>query len=117
MEDKFEIRKAIIKIALEDYILALKNTVGYIDGSDCSLEPETNLVDIYFSREDAEKWIDRTVRLMIYDNNVLIEYEYIAGDETVSFDTVWFMNSNKRYPIDGTLYSEECYNDIVKYLA
>lgn len=112
----YEIKKAIIRIDLEEYADNLWRYPGQIDCASCNREAnEVTLVDSYDDLECAEANIDRTVYVTIDDQNVTLAYEFIAGEETVYFNHAKF-NDNV-YPCDDTFFSNECYSVISNCLS
>ena len=81
------INRAVIRIEIEDYISAIQNNYGYIDGADY---------------------------LTITENEAVLEYEYISGAENVYFNKVNFMGNV--YPVSEDLKSASCYKAIKEYL-
>lgn len=118
--------REVIRIDLEDYIRGLKENPGYIDGSKTFLESSESR-GLYACKtvEEAEAEIDRTLHLEITESEAVIEYERIAADEwdeerndlpeDVAFREAEFEGVS--YPIGDDLYSEDCYEAILKSLG
>lgn len=116
MKGQISIKKAVIRIDLEDYINGLRDHPCYIDGTDCFLEAsEESIVSEVANIEEAEVEIDRTVYLTINDKEAVIEYEYITESEAIYFNVVDF--NGAVYPLDNTMRSEACYEAIKNYLT
>ena len=110
------INKAVIRIEIEDYISAIQNNYGYIDGADYFLVPaEDRVVSVCETVEEAEAEIDQTVYLTITENEAVLEYEYISGAENVYFNKVNFMGNI--YPLTEDFKSASCYEEIIKFLS
>lgn len=105
---------ATVKIDIVEYIDGLRENPGYVDGSLSFYESDDKIVMAYDTLEEAEAEIDNTVYLRITNNEAIIEYEYIAGEENVYFNNVEFMG--KKYGIDCVMFSKECYDAIIKEL-
>lgn len=111
----YEIRKAIIKIDLDEYTENLWRYPGQIDCASCNREAnEITLVDSYDDLDCAEANIDTTVYVSIDDQNVTLSYEFIAGEETVYIKDCQY--NGVLYPCDETFFSKECYEKIMQDL-
>lgn len=111
----YEIRKAIIKIDLDEYTENLWRYPGQIDCASCNREAnEITLVDSYDDLDCAEANIDTTVYVSIDDQNVTLSYEFIAGEETVYIKDCQY--NGVLYPCDDTFFSKECYEKIMQDL-
>jgi len=120
-----KIIREVIRIDLEDYIRGLKENPGYIDGSKTFPESsESRGLYAYRTVEEAEAETDRTLHLEITESEAVIEYERIAADEwdeecnlpeDVAFREAVFEGVS--YPIGDDLYSEDCYEAILKSLG
>ena len=111
---RVKVMRAIIRIDLEKYIPGLMEHQGYIDGSAVCREPsEEREKDVYDTVGEAEAGIDKTALLEITDDEAVIEYEHIPGEETVYFNEVEFRGVT--YPMDVDLYSPACYEAILAY--
>lgn len=109
------INRAVIRIEIEDYVSAIQNNYGYIDGSDYFLVPaEDRVVSVCETVEEAEAEIDQTIYLTITENEAVLEYEYIPESEKIYFNTVDFMG--KVYDVESDMYSEPCHEAIKEYL-
>lgn len=109
------IKRAIIRIDLDNYINALQNHPGFIDGSASFFEPsEERCVSSYETIEEAEADICKTVYLSFTDTEAVIEYEFINESEEVYFNQVNFMGNV--YPVSKDLFSASCYEAIVNFL-
>ena len=87
----FEIRKAIVRIDIDEYVENFKKFPGYVDAAQNAREPNEELtVDEYETLEEAEQEVDRTLTLDITDSEVTIKYEYISGAEDIYFNKVRF---------------------------
>ena len=109
------IKRAIIRINLNNYIDGINHHLGYIDGAVSFLEPsEERCVSSYESIEEAEADICKTVYLSFTDTEAVIEYEFINESEEVYFNQVNFMGNV--YPVNKNLFSASCYEAIVNFL-
>lgn len=112
----YEIKKATIIIDLEEYADNLWKFPGQIDCSSVNREPSRVVsVDDYDEFESAEANIDSTVYVTIDDSNVVLEYEYISGEETVYIEDCEYCG--EMYPCDDTFFSKKCYEAIMKDLS
>lgn len=109
------IKRAIIRIDLDNYINGLQKYPGFIDGSASFFEPSKEwCVSSYESLEEAEADICKTVYLSLTDTEAVIEYEFINESEEVYFNQVNFMGNV--YPVSKDLFSASCYEAIVNFL-
>ena len=108
------IKRAIIRIDLDNYIKGLQKYPGFIDGSASFFEPSKEwCVSSYESLEEAEADICKTVYLSFTDTEAVIEYEFINESEEVYFNKVNFMGNI--YPVSKDLFSASCYEAILNF--
>lgn len=108
------IKRAIIRIDLDNYIKGLQKYPGFIDGSASFFEPsEERCVSSYETIEEAEADICKTVYLSFTDTEAVIEYEFINESEDVYFNKVNFMGNI--YPVSKDLFSASCYEAILNF--
>lgn len=108
------IKRAIIRIDLDNYIKGLQKYPGFIDGSASFFEPSKEwCVSSYESLEEAEADICKTVYLSFTDTEAVIEYEFINESEEVYFNQVNFMGNV--YPVSKDLFSASCYEAILNF--
>ena len=108
------IKRAIIRIDLDNYIKGLQKYPGFIDGSASFFEPSKEwCVSSYESLEEAEADICKTVYLSLTDTEAVIEYEFINESEEVYFNRVNFMGNV--YPVSKDLFAASCYEAILNF--
>ena len=112
----FEIKKAIIRIDINEYADEMLNHKGHLDCSESTREPNEIISGQEFQTlEDALKEIDNDVYIETDDKNVVITYEYISGHDEVYFSNAVY--EGKKYNIDhDSLFSNYCFNAIKKNL-
>lgn len=109
------IKRAIVRIDLDNYIKGLQKYPGFIDGSASFFEPSKEwCVSSYESLEEAEADICKTVYLSFTDTEAVIEYEFIDESEEIYFNRVNFMGNV--YPVSKDLFAASCYEAIVNFL-
>lgn len=105
----YTIISATIKLDLNEFNFDFDS--GYIDGSDQWLEPNEIIELGYYSTvHEASDEVDRTVYVSIDLNleDLIIEYEYISGDDGFRishFEDAEF--NGTLYEIDNDLYCPE----------
>jgi hypothetical protein len=105
----YAIKKAILRLDLNEFNFDFDS--GYIDGSDQWLEPNEIIELGYYSTvHEASDEVDRTVYVSIDLNleDLIIEYEYISGDDGFCishFEDAEF--NGTLYEIDNDLYCPE----------
>lgn len=104
----YTIISATIKLDLNEFNFDFSS--GYIDGSDQWLTPnEESYIGACTTIHIASDIVDRTVYvyLDVRHENLIIEYEYISGDDVCIRHLEFVEFEGKQYKIDNDLYCPE----------